>query len=72
MTTTEVQFVKKSLSEICNRKFGFDAIKIDNIVESVIDDVCQDIEECADEDFNTDDIEIAFTRILLSKLIPLN
>lgn len=72
MTTTEVQFVKNSLSEICNRKFGFDAVKIDNIVESVIDDVCQEIEECADEDFNTDDVEIVFTRILFSKLIPLN
>ncbi len=72
MTTTEVQFVKNSLSEICNRKFGFDAIKIDNIVESLIDDVCHDIEDCADEEFNTDDVEIAFTRILLSKLIPLD
>lgn len=72
MTTTEVQFVKNSLSEICNRKFGFDAIKIDNIVESVIDDVCQDIEECTNEEFNTDDVEIVFTRILLSKLIPLD
>ena len=39
------------------------------IVNAVLDDVVKDIEETADvETFNSNDVEIAFTRVLIKKL----
>ena len=39
------------------------------IVNAVLDDVVKDIEETADVDtFNSNDVEIAFTRVLIKKL----
>ena len=38
------------------------------ITESILDDVIQDIEECADEEFNDCDIDNAVTRVLKKRL----
>lgn len=69
MEEIERQFVQDKLEDIC-RNFCFSAYDIEKIVDAVIDDVITDIKETADEDFNSDDVKIGFTRVLLKKLYP--
>ena len=69
MDKIEKEFVKNSLKEIC-ANFCCSAYDIEKIVDAVIDDVIKDIEETADIEFTSDDVEIGFTRVLLKKLYP--
>jgi hypothetical protein len=69
MKDIEKQFVEDTIKEICGN-FCFSAYDIEKIVDAVIDDVITDIEETADIEFNSDDVKIGFTRVLLKKLYP--
>jgi hypothetical protein len=69
MKDIEKQFVEDTIKEICGN-FCFSAYDIEKIVDAVIDDVITDIEETADVEFNSDDVKIGFTRVLLKKLYP--
>lgn len=48
--------------------FLVDAQDANYITELVIDDVVEDIEETADENFTASDIDIAFVRVLKKRL----
>lgn len=69
MEKVEKQFVEDTIKKICGN-FCSSAYDIEKIVYAVIDDVIKDIEETADTEFNSDDVEIGFTRVLLKKLYP--
>lgn len=69
MEKIEKQFVEDTIKEICGN-FCYSAYDIEKIVDAVIDDVIKDIEETADVEFNSDDVKIGFTRVLLKKLYP--
>lgn len=69
MEKIEKQFVEDTIKEICGNFCG-SAYDIEKIVDAVIDDVITDIEETADIEFNSDDVKIGFTRVLLKKLYP--
>ena len=65
MKKYDKDFAKESLKTIvahfCDDNY--------RIVNAVLDDVIKDIEETADVDtFNSNDVEIAFTRVLIKKL----
>jgi hypothetical protein len=68
MTKYDKDFAKKSLKTIV-ANFCDDIYDNYRIVNAVLDDVIKDIEETADvETFNSNDVEIAFTRVLIKKL----
>lgn len=69
MEKIEKEFVEDCLKEICCN-FCYSAFDVEIIVNAVIDDVIKDIEETADIEFNSDDVKIGFTRVLLKKLYP--
>lgn len=69
MEKIEKQFVQDKLKEICGH-FCSSAYDIEKIVDAVIDDVITDIKETADIEFNSNDVKIGFTRVLLKKLYP--
>lgn len=46
-----------------------DAIERDMVVISLFDDVVADVEETADEDFNSSDIDIALARVLYKRIV---
>jgi uncharacterized lipoprotein YajG len=69
MEKVEKQFVEDTIKKICSN-FCCSAYDIERIVNAVIDDVIKDIQETADIEFNSDDVEIGFTRVLLKKLYP--
>ena len=46
-----------------------DAIDRDMVVISLFDDVVADVEETADEDFNSSDIDIALARVLYKRIV---
>lgn len=45
-----------------------DASDAFKITESIIDDVIEDIEDCADPDFNISDVRLAVKRTLFERL----
>jgi hypothetical protein len=45
--------------------FNMDSVDASRISEAVLVDIVTDIEETADEDFTSGDVDIAFTRLLL-------
>ena len=64
----DIDFAKESLKTIVAH-FCDDIYDNYRIVNAVLDDVIKDIEETADVDtFNSNDVEIAFTRVLIKKL----
>jgi hypothetical protein len=68
MTKYDKDFAKESLKTIV-ANFCDDIYDNYRIVNAVLDDVIKDIEETADvETFNSNDVEIAFTRVLIKKL----
>jgi hypothetical protein len=68
MTKYDKDFTKESLKTIVAH-FCDDIYDNYRIVNAVLDDVIKDIEETADvETFNSNDVEIAFTRVLIKKL----
>jgi hypothetical protein len=68
MTKYDKDFAKESLKTIV-ANFCDDIYDNYRIVNAVLDDVIKDIEETADVDtFNSNDVEIAFTRVLIKKL----
>jgi hypothetical protein len=68
MTKYDKDFTKESLKTIVAH-FCDDIYDNYRIVNAVLDDVIKDIEETADVDtFNSNDVEIAFTRVLIKKL----
>ena len=69
MEKIEREFVQGTIKEICEG-FCYSAYDIEKIVDAVIDDVITDIEETAAIEFNSDDVKIGFTRVLLKKLYP--
>jgi hypothetical protein len=69
MEQIEKDFVQSTIKGICE-SFCYSAYDIEKIVDAVIDDVITDIEETANVEFNSDDVKIGFTRVLLKKLYP--
>jgi hypothetical protein len=69
MEQIEKDFVQSTIKGICE-SFCYSAYDIEKIVDAVIDDVITDIKETADIEFNSDDVKIGFTRVLLKKLYP--
>ena len=68
MKKYDKDFTKESLKTIVAH-FCDDIYDNYRIVNAVLDDVLKDIEETADVDtFNSNDVEIAFTRVLIKKL----
>lgn len=68
MKKYDIDFTKESLKTIV-ANFCDDIYDNYLIVNAVLDDVIKDIEETADVDtFNSNDVEIAFTRVLIKKL----
>lgn len=68
MKKYDKDFTKESLKTIVAH-FCDDIYDNYRIVNAVLDDVIEDIEETADvETFNSNDVEIAFTRVLIKKL----
>lgn len=68
MKKYDIDFTKESLKTIVAH-FCDDIYDNYRIVNAVLDDVIEDIEETADvETFNSNDVEIAFTRVLIKKL----
>ena len=68
MKKYDKDFTKESLKTIV-ANFCEDIYDNYRIVNAVLDDVIEDIEETADVDtFNSNDVEIAFTRVLIKKL----
>lgn len=68
MKKYDKDFTKESLKTIVAH-FCEDIYDNYRIVNAVLDDVIEDIEETADvETFNSNDVEIAFTRVLIKKL----
>lgn len=68
MKKYDKDFTKESLKTIVAH-FCEDIYDNYRIVNAVLDDVIEDIEETADVDtFNSNDVEIAFTRVLIKKL----
>ena len=68
MKKYDKDFTKESLKTIVAH-FCDDIYDNYRIVNAVLDDVVEDIEETADvETFNSNDVEIAFTRVLIKKL----
>ena len=68
MKKYDKDFTKESLKTIVAH-FCDDIYDNYRIVNAVLDDVIEDIEETADVDtFNSNDVEIAFTRVLIKKL----
>ena len=68
MKKYDKDFTKESLKTIVAH-FCNDIYDNYRIVNAVLDDVIKDIEETADVDtFNSNDVEIAFTRVLIKKL----
>lgn len=68
MKKYDKDFTKESLKTIVAH-FCDDIYDNYRIVNAVLDDVIEDIEETADvETFNSTDVEIAFTRVLIKKL----
>lgn len=68
MKKYDKDFTKESLKTIVAH-FCDDIYDNYRIVNAVLDDVVEDIEETADVDtFNSNDVEIAFTRVLIKKL----
>jgi hypothetical protein len=68
MKKYDKDFTKESLKTIVAH-FCDDIYDNYRIVNAVLDDVIKDIEETADVDtFNSNDVEIAFTRVLIKKL----
>lgn len=68
MKKYDKDFTKESLKTIVAH-FCNDIYDNYRIVNAVLDDVIEDIEETADvETFNSTDVELAFTRVLIKKL----
>ena len=68
MNECDKDFTKESLKTIVAHFFD-DLYDNYRIVNAVLDDVIKDIEETADIDtFNSNDVDIAFTRVLIKKL----
>ena len=68
MKKYDKDFTKESLKTIVAH-FCDDIYDNYRIVNAVLDDVIEDIEETADvETFNSTDVELAFTRVLIKKL----
>ena len=68
MKKYDKDFTKESLKTIVAH-FCEDIYDNYRIVNAVLDDVIEDIEETADVDtFNSTDVELAFTRVLIKKL----
>lgn len=68
MNECDKDFTKESLKTIVAH-FCDDIYDNYKIVNAVLDDVIKDIEETADIDtFNSNDVDIAFTRVLIKKL----
>lgn len=68
MNECDKDFTKESLKTIIAH-FCDDLYDNYRIVSAVLDDVVKDIEETADVDtFNSNDVDIAFTRVLIKKL----
>ena len=68
MKKYDIDFTKESLKTIVAH-FCDDIYDNYRIVNAVLNDVVEDIEETADVDtFNSNDVEIAFTRVLIKKL----
>jgi hypothetical protein len=61
---------KKKMVEVrivTNLTWFMEACDAEQVCEKIINDVIEDIEECADEDFNWSDIDIALSRVFLKK-----
>jgi len=54
------------LEEILRESIGDDYVR--SIVDSIFDDVKEDVETCADELYNEDDIRLAVGRVLCDRL----
>ena len=68
MKKYDKDFTKESLKTIVAH-FCDDIYDNYRIVNAVLNDVIEDIEETADvETFNSTDVELAFTRVLIKKL----
>ena len=61
-----MRIYQKKFVERCLRLqlSSFDLSVSQDIIANVLDDVIQDIEETADEDFNDSDVSIALGRVL--------
>ena len=45
-----------------------DPLDLNNVTDTILDEVITDIEETADEDFNGSDVRIAIVRVLKKKI----
>ena len=64
MNNRNINFVKEFIRT--NNKFISDEY-IGKIIDFIIDDVIEDIEACANIEFNEDDIRLAVGRTILNK-----
>lgn len=60
--------VEQHLYSLFTKLYDIDDYDVWEMINSIIDDVIDDIHETASEDFNNDDIEIAFGRVLKKRL----
>ena len=70
MKESEVEFVKNLISNMLYVVLG-DMYDVENVLENTefLNDVIEDIVCCADVDFNNDDVEIAFKRVMKKYLL---
>ena len=52
---------------VTNLTWFMEARDAEQVCGKIINDVIEDIEECADENFNWSDIDIALSRVFLKK-----
>ncbi len=67
MKTNNRKYVKKIMGEYLSNIFQ-DKLERDMVCDSLLNDVVSDIEVTADEDFSSEDIHIAVSRVLLQRL----
>lgn len=65
MTDDKKKFVEVTI--VTNLTWFMDARDAQQICDKIIKNVIEDIEECADVDFNSCDVDIAMTRVFKKK-----
>ena len=70
MKESEIEYVRSIISNMLYVVLG-DMYDVENVLENTefLNDVIEDIVCCADVDFNNDDVEIAFKRVIKKNLL---
>ena len=68
MNNSNQMFVKSVLTSNLCSVFP-DGFERENVINAIFEDVVNDIEETADEAFNSDDVLIAMGRVIYKKIV---